>query len=46
MNYKELKVRLEELRNELSELGLEPIADIIEDASFELDMAENEELIK
>ena len=46
MNYIEIKRRVEELRNELSELGLEPIADLMQEVNFELDLAMLENLIK
>jgi hypothetical protein len=46
MNYTEIKIRVEELRNELSELGLEPIADLMQEVNFELDLAKIENLIK
>ena len=46
MKYTEIKRRVEELRNELSELGLEPIADLMQEVNFELDLAKIENLIK
>ena len=46
MNYIEIRKKVEELRNELSELGLEPIAEIMDDVNFELDLAKIENLIK
>lgn len=46
MNYTEIKRRIVELRNDLSELGLEPIAEIMDDVNFEIDLAMLDNLIK
>jgi len=46
MTYSEIKIKLTKCQLQLSELGCEPVADVVEEAIYELNLAYVNSLIK